>query len=212
MMRFAAFVLACSGLMASTPEQARIFYSKSFPGSVPPYVSIDVGRDGSAVYQESPQDENAVKFQVPAEDVKQIFEFSEKLGHFKRPLESGLKVANMGTKTFRYQNGTETNEVKFNYSQDETARLLADLFEKLTETQQYLFELERTVRFDKLGVNKTLLQIEAAWNRSRIAGAERLLPLLDRIAKNESYLHMARERAAALADTIRAPKPPKTTE
>ena len=69
------------------------------------------------------------------------------------------------------------------------------------------FNLERTVRFDRLGVNKTLLQIEAAYDRKRLVALERFLPLLDRVAKNDCYLHMARERAAALADAFRNPKP-----
>ena len=30
--------------------------------------------------------------------------------------------------------------------------------------------------------------------------------MLDRVAKNETYMHMARERAAGLADAIRAAK------
>jgi hypothetical protein len=40
--------------------------------------------------------------------------------------------------------------------------------------------------------------------------AAQLLPVLDRIIKNESYIHMARERAASLADAIRSPKPTVT--
>jgi len=35
---------------------------------------------------------------------------------------------------------------------------------------------------------------------------EQFLPLLDRIIKNESYMHIARERAASLADSIRKPQ------
>ena len=49
------------------------------------------------------------------------------------------------------------------------------------------------------------------YDRKRLVGVERFLPLLDRVAKNDTYLHMARERAAALADVFRNPKP-KTTE
>jgi hypothetical protein len=36
---------------------------------------------------------------------------------------------------------------------------------------------------------------------------EQFLNLLDRVAKNESYLHMARERAALLAQMFREGKP-----
>jgi len=39
-----------------------------------------------------------------------------------------------------------------------------------------------------------------------VVDAAQYLPLLDRIAKNESYMHQARLRAASLADEFRAPK------
>ena len=35
---------------------------------------------------------------------------------------------------------------------------------------------------------------------------EQYLPMLDRIAKNESFMHTARTHAAALAEAIRNPK------
>src|SRR5687767_5344635 len=113
----------------------------------------------------------------------------------------------MGEKTFRFVNGDEKHEVKFNFSLDENAKVLLDLFERVTETQQLLFLLERSVRFDKLGVNKALLQFESALDRKRIVGPDRFLPMLDRVAKNSSFLNMARERAAALAQSIREPQP-----
>ena len=185
---------------------------KDIPGSVPAFVSVEIQRDGSAVYKEAPDDEQPVEFRLPPADVDQVFTLVDRLDKFKRPLESGLKVANMGQKTFRYQDGSVKNEVQFNFSLDETAKTLLDWFERITETQQLYFGLERTVKFDKLGVNKSLLQLESAWDRNRLITPQRFLPLLDRVAKNESYLHMARERAAALADTLRNPKPKPPTE
>ena len=192
---------------AIAAEQPRIVYSKAFPGSQPAYVEIEIGKDGAAIYKEDPKDEAPVKFELAAESVAEIFSLIEKLDWFKRPLESGLKVANMGKKTYRFVNGQENHQVAYNYSQDENARLLQDWFERITETQQHYFELERTVRFDKLGVNHSLLKLQTSIDRNRIVGRERFLPLLDRVTKNESYLHMARERAAGLADAIRNPKP-----
>jgi hypothetical protein len=199
---------ACCVFASDAP---RVVYSKSFPGSVPAYVSVYVEKDGKGVYQEAPDDENPVEFKLNEQDTAAIFGLTEKLEKFKRPLESNLKVANMGMKTFRYENGSEKNEVKFNYSLDEDAKVLADWFERITESQLLHAGLERSARFDRLGVNKSLLQIEAAYDRNRLVTLERFLPLLDRVAKNDSYLHMARERAASLADAFRNPKP-KTTE
>jgi hypothetical protein len=204
-----ALATLSTGLSAS--DGPRIFYSKSFPGSVPAYVSVLIEKDGKSVYQEAPDDESPVSFKLPEQDIAVIFALAEKLEKFKRPLESNLKVANMGVKTFRFENGSEKNEVKFNYSLDEDAKALADWFERIAETQMLHFALERAVRFDRLGVNKSLLQLEAAYDRNRLVAVERFLPMLDRVAKNDAYLHMARERAAALADAFRNPKP-KVTE
>ena len=44
------------------------------------------------------------------------------------------------------------------------------------------------------------------FDRKRLVGPQPLLPILDRIVKNESIMHMARLRAAGLADAIRAMK------
>lgn len=184
-----------------------VFFSKTFPGSIPPYVSVDVKKDGSTVYMEAPNDDSAVEFKLPQAAVDEIFALAEKLDHFKHPLESNLKVANMGKKLFRYSDGAEKHEAVFNFSLDESAKLLLDWFERITETQRLYFDLERSVRFDKLGVNKTILQVQSLLERNRLVAGERFLPLLDRVAKNDTYLNMARERAAFLGDAIRNPKP-----
>ena len=87
----AALLLATLALNAQ-----KVIYTKSFPNSNPAYVSIEVARDGAAVFKESPTDAQPVKFQMSATDVAQIFALADKLDHFKRTLESGLKVAFMG--------------------------------------------------------------------------------------------------------------------
>jgi len=58
-------------------------------------------------------------------------------------------------------------------------------------------------------VNDALLELEISLDHKRVVAAQQFLPLLDRVAKNESYLHIARERAAGLAETIRKPPPPQ---
>jgi hypothetical protein len=204
--------LAVSALaFAAEPGVPKIHYTKSFPGSVPAFVSIELLKTGEGVYKEAPDDEDPVNFKLTAEDAGQIFALAEKLDRFKKPLESNLKVANMGMKTFRFEDGATKNEVKYNYSLDLDAQAIQDWFERMTETTRLFFDLERTARFDRLGINKTLIQIEGAYMRKRLVGLDRFLPLLDRVAKNDVYLHMARERAASLASAIRDPKP-KTTE
>jgi hypothetical protein len=198
-MKWYLALLFASGLSAAP----KIVYTKSFPNSSPAYVYVEIAADGAAVYKESPDDDSPTEFHLAPGDTKSVFDLAEKLDHFKHPLESGLKVAFMGTKTFRWIDGGDKFEQKFNYSIDEDAKVLADWFEKITETQMLQFNLERTIRFDKLEVNRALMEIQIAVERKRLIAPDRFLPLLDRVAKNETFLHMARERAAQLADQFR---------
>ena len=199
MKQFAAFLFFAALLQAAP----RIVYTKSFPGSTPAFVEITVEQSGDVVYKEAVDDQQPLKFKLTAEDTKQIFELAAKVDHFKRDLESGLKVARMGDKTYRWEDDAAKNETKFNYTVDLDGRALQELFEKISETEQHVIAVERAVRFDKLGVNKVLLQMQAAMERGRLVATDQFLPWLDRVAKNESYLNMARERAASIAATIR---------
>jgi hypothetical protein len=49
-----------------------------------------------------------------------------------------------------------------------------------------------------------VLRLDAAWSEKRLVGREQFLPLLDRIAKNEAFVNLARDRAARLAAALRA--------
>lgn len=192
------------GALAVAADPPKLFYSKSFPGSSPAYAAINVDRNGQADYREAPDNENPLRFQLSPQETEELFALAEKLGWFSRPLESNLKVANTGVKTFRYQSGSETHEVQFNYSLDADARLLWEWFERISETERHLIKLERTARYDRLGVNQALLELEVSRDRNRLVAPQQFLKVLDRIARSESYLHMARARAASLAESVRA--------
>jgi hypothetical protein len=202
-MKWAASILFCSALCAADPQ---LFFSKVFPGSVPDYVSITVEQSGAAEYKEAADDEHPLKLQLSGADTTELFSLADKLDHFKRPLESPLKVAKMGMKTFRFEDGAGKTEASFNFSEDLDARALLDLFERISETGQNYWALERAVKYDKLGVNQALLQFTISMDKKHIVSAQIFLPLLDRVAKNDSYLNMARGRAATLAESIRAEK------
>jgi hypothetical protein len=180
----------------------RLVFTKSFPGSTPDYVSIVVDKAGALEYKESQkEDEQPVKAQLPESDVAGLFSLAEKLGYFKAPIESGLKVANTGKKTFRFEpeSGTPTEAV-FNYSLDVSAQQLLEKFEQIAATERSYIDLDRTVHFDKLGVNDALAEIESLWLRKQLAAPLQFVPLLERISSRPAFMHLARERAARLKD------------
>jgi hypothetical protein len=199
-----ALLTAVWATAACAADVPRISFSKSFPGSVPAYFAITVERSGATSYNESEDPDNAEKIQLEISVVTEMFELADRLDHFKKPLESGLKVANMGEKTLRWEAGDDRSQAKFNYSTNEDAKLLSDRFERIAESTQTLLELRRAARHDRLGVNASVLKIQSMWNSKRLVGTAQFLPTLDQVAKDEAYIHMARERAAQIADAIRA--------
>jgi hypothetical protein len=183
----------------------RLTFIKLFPNSVPAYVSVKIERSGALEYAEAPADDHPVKAQLGDADTTTLFALAAKLDYFKSPLESGLKVANMGKKTFRYEDekGVAT-ETTFNYSEDPVARDLLERLERLASCERAYSELDRTVHFDKLGVNDALADIESLWLRGELAAPEQFIPLLTRIATHEAFMHLARDRAARLKDEFLA--------
>ncbi|MDR3718912.1 MAG: hypothetical protein P4K98_08930 [Bryobacteraceae bacterium] len=181
----------------------RLILSKRFPHSRPEFAELRIERDGRVEYRET-ADEEPMRVKLTRAETDTVFDLAEKCDRFKKPLESGLNVARMGEKLFRWESGDEKHEVKFNYTLDATGQALLDWYEKIVESEIYLIDLERTARYDVLGVNESLLQLESGYDRKRLVSVEQYLPMLDRIAKNEKYMNMARERAAKLAETFRA--------
>lgn len=198
-MRYALFLVAALAF-AGDP---RIIFTKSFPGSTPAYVEISIDKSGAVAYRETPDDDPET-FELDPQSTAQIFGLAGKLDHFSHPLESGLKVANMGIKTFRWEDGDTKTAAKFNYSLDENAKTLQDCFERISESERLLAGLRRAVRHDRLGVDNALLLVWAQWDHKRLTCIDQFLTLLDQVAKSDVYMHMDRERAAELAEAIRA--------
>jgi hypothetical protein len=203
-MKFSCLFLFCSLIGAA--EIPKVLYTKSFPGSTPAFTAIWLDASGAGEYKEAADDDNPLKFQIKASDAAEIFAVIDRLDRFKRPLESNLKVAKMGLKTFRFENGSEKTEVSFNYSEDPDGRALADWFDRIAESEQAFIALERAAKYDKLGVNKALLALESSMDRKRLVITDQFVPILERISKNEGYLHMARTRAANLMEPLRFEK------
>jgi len=118
-------------------------------------------------------------------------------------LDVHRKIANLGEKTFRWEQGSEAHEVKFNYTLNSTASQLLQIFEGLARQQELLSLLERRMKYDRLGINDALLQFETELNRKLLPEPERALPTLDQIAGDARFVEIGRQRARNLAERIR---------
>ncbi|MGH9690696.1 MAG: hypothetical protein ACRD4Q_13215 [Candidatus Acidiferrales bacterium] len=186
---------------------ATITFRKIFKSSYPEFVEIVLNQSGSGTYdiRQLADAANPRSFTVGPPLTQKIFDLSGRLHDFQGvDLEVHKRIANLGEKSFRYRKGGEAYEVSFNYTLDPNAVQLVTIFEGLTRQETDLSDLQRTMRYDRLGVNDVVIQIEADYNNKQLPEPEQFLVLLDQVAADAKLIDIARDRARALAGRIRS--------
>jgi len=200
-------LVVCTPLVADSPGSATVTFRKVFKSSYPEFVEIKVGEAGSGTYdiRQLSDDASPQPMKLDPSLAHKIFDLAAKLHNFDGiDLEMHRRIANLGEKTFQYDRGAETHSVTFNYTTDHSAGQLLDIFEGLSRQLTDLSDLVRTMRYDRLGVNDVLVQIEKDYDRKVLPEPEALLPSLDQLAADTHYMEIARERARKLASRIRS--------
>jgi len=185
---------------------AMVTYRRVFKGSTPEFIEVKISDQGKGTYDIRQLDEDAdpEPLEVGPAVQKRIFDLASELKNFAiGNIDIQKKIANLGQKTFRYENGAEVHETSFNYTLNPTASQLMEIFEGLARQQQDLVLLERQAKYDRLGVNDALMRFESDMDHRLLPEPERLLPVLDQIAEDSHFLEIARTRARALAERIR---------
>jgi hypothetical protein len=80
---------------------------------------------------------------------------------------------------------------------------LLQICEGLARQQELVELLVRRMKYDRLGVNDALLQLDTDLTKGVLPEPQRLLPLLDQIAADSRFVEIARQRSRALAERIR---------
>jgi len=204
---FASLVANGPARPAPAAAGASLTFQRIFKSSSPEFIEISVREDSDDATYEIRQlddDAGAAKFQVSAALRGKMFAMAQALNHFQgQDLDVHRKIANLGEKTFRWQQGSESHEAKFNYTLNSTASQLLQIFEGLARQQELLMLLERRMKYDRLGINDALLQFETELNRKLLPEPERALPTLDQIAGDSRFVEIGRQRARNLAERIR---------
>ena len=172
--------------------------ARVFKTSYPEFVEIKINQAGTGSYdiRQLDEDANPQPFEVSPPLAQRIFELAAKLNNFQNvDLDVHRRLANLGAKSLLYEKGAEKHEADFNYTLDDSATQLVNIFEGLARQTTDLSDLVRTMRYDHLGVNDVLLQIERDYNNKLLPEPERLLPTLDQLAADEKFVDIARNRA-----------------
>jgi len=200
-----------TGLVAA--GGATITYRRVFKGSSPEFIEIKLNEDGMATsdIRQLSEDAEPQAFEVGPAVRAKIFALAGELHNFVgADLDVHRRVADLGQKTLRYENGGEVHETQFNYTINHSASQLQMIFEGLAQQIEDLDLLQRSLKYDRLGVNDALLQFEAHLGQRALPEPERLLPALDSIAADSRVVEVARQRARALAERIRSSQTPQT--
>jgi len=182
-------------------------YRRIFKSSTPEFIEIKIYEDtdtGTYEIRQLDEEPGATKFEVDHPLRAKIFELSAKLHYFNGvDLDVHRKIANLGEKTFRWERGSEFHEVKFNYTINPDAAELLQICEGLARQQELIDLLERRMKYDRLGVNDALLELETDFSKGVLPEPQRVLPVLDQISGDSRFVEIARQRARALAERIR---------
>ena len=191
----------------ATPNGPKLSFRRVFKGSTPEFIEIVIYQNSdNATYdiRQLDEDPEALPFEVSSGLRTHMFDLAAQLKHFQGlDLDVHRKIANLGEKTFRWEQGSEANETKFNYTLNSQAAQLLQIFEGLARQQENVMLILRRMKYDRLGVNDALLQFESDLNHSLLPEPQRALPMLDQIANDPRYVDIARQRARNLADRIR---------
>ncbi len=189
------------------PGAAKVTFRRIFQGSSPEFIEVTVQSDSNAATYEIRQldeDPGSQPFEVGEALRSKIFALTQQLNEFQgQDLDVHRKIANLGEKTFRWQQGAISHETKFNYTLNSAAMQLLQIFEGLARQQEHYALLERRIRYDRLGINDALLQFESDLNRGLLPEPQRLIPLLEQISSDPKFVGIARQRAQSLVDRLR---------
>lgn len=202
---FASQEAAASG-QAGLPQGATITFTKIFKSSYPEYVEVKVNETGEGTFDIRQLDEspNPQPLNVGSELAQKVFRLAAQLHDFQGvQLEARRRIANLGQKTLRYDKGSESYEATFNYTENEPANQLLNIFEGIAREEGDISDLQRTMRYDRLGVNDVLTQVQSDYKQKLLPEPNQLLPALDAIAKNDQIINIARDKARNLAGQIR---------
>jgi len=202
------FCFAPAGGALASPAGSAIFtYRRIFKSSTPEFIEIKIKEDsdsGSYEIRQLDEDPGTTPFEISHALRAKIFELIAQLNYFKGlDLDIHRKIANLGEKTFHWEFGSQVHEVKFNYTVNSNALQLLQICEGLARQQELVDLLQRRIKYDRLGVNDALLQLDADLSKGVIPEPQRVLPMLDQIAADSRFVEIARQRARSLAERVR---------
>jgi hypothetical protein len=134
----------------------------------------------------------------------------EATNHLDHPetFESGKKIADLGLKRLAIELPSGKREGSFNYSMRKDISDLSAFFEALINQETLGFDITNAIQYERLSIPKRLDQVANELKFNRIADPDRLIPLLERIEKDQQIMNFARTQAGKIKKQIQTEKKP----
>ncbi|MGB8888964.1 MAG: hypothetical protein WCC87_19705 [Candidatus Korobacteraceae bacterium] len=196
---------------APAPGQAAsVRFSFDWPQGIPwQKYSIDVQADGKAHFDGVPNaadsrdtDPYRQDFSMSAANRQKIFDLTQKLNYFRGDFDSHLKhIAQTGRKTLEYRSAQVQGATTYNWSQNADVEELTKLFQAIAMTIDYGRKLEFQYRFDKLGMDERLKELQDLQASQDAKEIGIIAPILRKIAGDPNMMNISRQTAKHLLQT-----------
>jgi hypothetical protein len=197
-----------------SPDAASVKFSFDWNQGVPwQAYSFDVQSDGKTRFNGTPHPDATSEpdpvqqdFVMSEANRQKIFELAQKLDYFQHDLDSHLKhIAQTGTKTLRYQSPQVRGSATYNWSQNPDVEELTRLFAAISMTIDYGRKLTFQYRFDKLGMDQRLKELEELQADHGAEELSLIAPILRKIANDPNLMNISRQSAQRLLEAIAHP-------
>jgi hypothetical protein len=218
LLAFCQIVLPLAAQQATAtpaPAQPSVRFSFAWSQGVPwtTYV-VEVRADGKTHFNGTPHPDGEYSDTDPVnqdftmwEQTRQkIFGLAQKLNYFQGDLDSHLKrVAQTGKKTLEYQSPQTHGSASFNYSQNPDAEELYRIFNGISMTIEYGQKLAFQYRFDKLGLDRRLKELEGLQASHGVEELHVIAPILRKIAADPNLMNISRDSARHILKVMSDP-------
>jgi len=193
------------------PAQASVRFSFDWSQGIPwQKYTIQVAADGKSHFDGIPHpdetnDSDPVEqdFTMSAANRQKLFELAQTLNYFRGDFDSHLKhIAQTGTKTLQYESSQVNGSTSFNWSHNPDVDWLARFFGGIATTIDFERKLEFQYRFDKLGMDQRLKELEDLQASNGVRELEIIAPILRKIAADPNLMNISRESARRLLRSI----------
>jgi hypothetical protein len=198
------------------PRVPTVTFTFDWPSVQPHRYIISVDSSGDAAYQSWMANPTAaqsiagepymLKFTVSAVTCERIFALAQQLNYFNADFEYHKhRVAFTGDKTLSYADPDKNYETRYNWSENARIGELTALFQGISTTIESGRRLARLHRFDRLGLDEELKNLEYLAGEHAATELQIIAPTLQQIAGDPAVLNIARQRARHILEIAGGP-------